>query len=241
MKRFKRPISEIAKGMFHGGADGPIIPNLGVNSKKAESSSPAKIMPNPKVEDKINKPTQSQKNAEARKAGKAVSYEDAYADADMKKYGGEGGKERFIADAKAYNEKKYETENPTSESKKQNISKEQLAKNVIEKNKKVDDKKVDDKKVDDKVDDKVNDNIKSTDVVVKTKKQLRNEKRAKRLSDKAKKKGSLTKRQQRRLAIAEEKSSGKSGKDARLAAKTKLAKKEDSSPAKKHSKMKYKK
>ena len=34
MKRFKRPISEVAKGMFHGGSEGPIIPNLGVNSKK---------------------------------------------------------------------------------------------------------------------------------------------------------------------------------------------------------------
>jgi histone H1/5 len=133
MKRFKRPISEIAKGMFHGGADGPIIPNLGVNSKKAESSSPAKIMPSPRMVDKIDKPTQSQKNAEARKAGKAVSYEDAYADADMKKYGGKDGKARFIADAKKYNKEKYNTENPTADSKKAGKTKAQLAKDVAAK------------------------------------------------------------------------------------------------------------
>tara|TARA_R100000742_G_C4276228_1_gene97169 strand:+ start:905 stop:1657 length:753 start_codon:yes stop_codon:yes gene_type:complete len=129
MKRFKRPISEIAKSMFHGGSEGPVIPNLGVNSKKAESSSPNKLMglpPKPKK-------TQSQKNAEARKAGKAVSYEDAYADADMKKYGGEGGKEKFIADAKKWNQDKYGTENPTADSKKAGKTKAQLAKDIAAK------------------------------------------------------------------------------------------------------------
>ena len=42
MKRFKRPISEVAKGFFHQGSGDskPVIPNLGVNSKDAESSSP---------------------------------------------------------------------------------------------------------------------------------------------------------------------------------------------------------
>jgi len=42
MKRFKRPISEVAKGFFHQGSGDskPVIPNLGVNSKKAEGDSP---------------------------------------------------------------------------------------------------------------------------------------------------------------------------------------------------------
>lgn len=45
MKRFKRPISEVAKGLFHQGSGDskPVIPNLGVNSKKAEGGSPAKL------------------------------------------------------------------------------------------------------------------------------------------------------------------------------------------------------
>lgn len=49
---------------------------------------------------------QSATNTANRKAGKKVSYDAAYADADKKKYGGEGGKAKFIKDAKAYNAKK---------------------------------------------------------------------------------------------------------------------------------------
>ena len=74
---------------------------------------------------------QQKKNAEARKAGKAVSYKDAYADADKKKY---KTYEEFEKAAKSYNKKKYNTENPTSEAKKQNITKKQLAENVKNKN-----------------------------------------------------------------------------------------------------------
>lgn len=42
MKRFKRPISEVAKGLFHQGSGDskPLVPNLGVNSKNAQGDSP---------------------------------------------------------------------------------------------------------------------------------------------------------------------------------------------------------
>jgi hypothetical protein len=134
MKRFKRPITEVAKGMFHGGSEGPIIPNLGVNSKKAESSAPLKALIGPNTIEKAKSEapkTQSQKNAETRKAGKAVSYKDAYADADKKKY---KTYEEFEKAAKSYNKEKYNTTNPTADAKKAGKTKAQLAKDVAAKN-----------------------------------------------------------------------------------------------------------
>ena len=96
--------------------------------------SPAKlVMPTKKIMEAAKTKKQQNKNAEARKAGKAVSYKDAYADADKKKY---KTYEEFEKAAKAYNRKKYNTENPTSEAKKQNISKKQLADNVTAANQK---------------------------------------------------------------------------------------------------------
>lgn len=156
MKRFKRPISEVAKGLFHqsSGDSKPIIPNLGVNSKKAaptKMTSPAKDIDSDgndrpltaeqqAAKDAKNKvslappkgKTQSEKNAETRKSGKAVSYKDAYADADKKKY---DTYEKFEKAAKEYNTKKYGTTNPTADSKKAGKTKAQLAKDVAAKNK----------------------------------------------------------------------------------------------------------
>lgn len=153
MKRFKRPITDIAKGMFHGGSEGPIIPNLGVNSKKpapTKMTSPAKDIDSDgndrpltaeqqaakdakNQEFSLNAPkgkSQSEKNAETRKSGKAVSYKDAYADADKKKY---KTYEEFEKAAKSYNTKKYGTTNPTADSKKAGKTKAQLAKDVADK------------------------------------------------------------------------------------------------------------
>ena len=190
----------------------PVVKGLGVKS-------PAKFAPTKEMQDMAKEKIQRNKNAEARKQGKAVSYKDAYADADKKKY---KTYEEFEKAAKEYNRKKYDTENPTSEAKKQNITKEKLAENVKKKNEaKVDPPKVDEPK-------KVDEPVKSTEVTVKSRKQKRADRRISRLSDKAKKKGSLTKGQQRRLAVAEEKSAGKSGKDARLAANEKLNPKDES-------------
>lgn len=238
MKRFKRPISEVAKGLFHQGSGDskPIIPNLGVNSKKAESSSPYKLLGGsiaPKEK------TQSQKNAETRKSGKAVSYEDAYADADMKKYGGEGGKEKFIADAKAYNEKKYNTENPTADSKKAGKTKAQLAKDVAA-------KKADVAKT---ADSTPKAEVKKTDVAPKAEvKKTKAEKIAAKGDAKVEKiKARKAKRAERKAGRVEKRAARKQARvDNRAArkearAKVKAAKKGDSSPAKKHSKMKYKK
>jgi hypothetical protein len=106
---------------------GPMIKGVGIKSPLNLVGTQASI-----EYAKQNK--QKKKNAETRKSGKAVSYEDAYADADMKKYGGEGGKKKFIEDAKKWNQDKYGTENPTSEAKKQKITKKQLADNVAKKN-----------------------------------------------------------------------------------------------------------
>ena len=153
MKRFKRPITDIAKGMFHGGSEGPIIPNLGVNSKKpapTKMTSPAKDIDDEgndrpltaeqqaakdakSKEFSLEAPkgkSQSEKNAETRKSGKAVSYKDAYADADKKKY---KTYEEFEKAAKSYNTKKYGTTNPTADSKKAGKTKAQLAKDVAAK------------------------------------------------------------------------------------------------------------
>ena len=131
MKRFKRPISEVAKGLFHQGSGDskPVIPNLGVNSKKAEGDSPAKMLGPAAIEHAKNT-VQKRKNAETRKSGKAVSYKDAYADADKKKY---KTYEEFEKAAKSYNTKKYDSTNPTADAKKAGKTKAQLAKDVADK------------------------------------------------------------------------------------------------------------
>lgn len=156
---------------------GPMIKGVGIKSP-LNMKSPNKLMPSDSqaVKDK----QQQKKNAETRKSGKAVSYKDAYADADKKKY---DTYEKFEKAAKDYNKKKYETENPTSESKKQKISKEQLAKNVAEKNK----KKVDDNKVDKKKVDVVNKEKENLDKVVQTNKQKRVANRKQKKADRIKK------------------------------------------------------
>ena len=148
--------------------------------------------------------TQSQKNAEARKAGKAVSYKDAYADADKKKY---KTYEEFEKAAKDYNTKKYGTTNPTADSKKAGKTKAQLAKDVADKNKKItttntgggDDKEKvtntggDDKKVT-KVDNAKKNLVDAKDEVKNVKSDIKQTRKAKRIQKRADKKADKAKR-----------------------------------------------
>ena len=145
--------------------------------------------------------TQSQKNAEARKAGKAVSYKDAYADADKKKY---KTYEEFEKAAKDYNTKKYGTTNPTADSKKAGKTKAQLAKDVADKNKKVtttntgggDDKVTNtdgDKKVN-KVDDAKKNLVDAKNEVKNVKSDIKQTRKAKRIQKRADKKAAKAKR-----------------------------------------------
>ena len=108
----------------------PLIKDVGIKSP-LNMKSPNKMMPSKEVIEAAKNKIQKNKNAKARSEGKAVSYKDAYADADKKKY---KTYEEFEKAAKSYNKKKYNTENPTSEAKKQNISKKKLAENVKNKN-----------------------------------------------------------------------------------------------------------
>ena len=201
-------------------SQGPMIKGVGVKSPLNMKASPAKIMPSPSVEKKIDKKEEPVKK---------TSYSEAYKKRDMKTYGNLSEAE-YTAEAKRQNKSKKET-GKWDAPKKQMESKD----NPKKEEPKVEDPKVEETTTPDKP-------VKSTDVTVKSRKQLRNERRVKRLSNKAKNKGSLTKGQQKRLAIAEEKAAGKSGKDARDAAKKKLAPKEEgdtpakmkSSPAKKY-------
>ena len=105
----------------------PVIKGVGVKS-------PLNMIDDPfmqkEASQKIKDNEQRKANEKARKEGRAVSYKDAYADADKKKY---KTYEEFEKAAKDYNKKKYDTENPTSEAKKQNITKEKLAENVKKK------------------------------------------------------------------------------------------------------------
>ena len=124
----------------------PVIKGVGVKS-------PLNMIDDPflqkEASQKIKDNEQRKANEKARSEGKAVSYKDAYADADKKKY---KTYEEFEKAAKAYNKKKYDTENPTSEAKKQNISKEKLAENVKKKNEtppKTEDPKTEDPKTED--------------------------------------------------------------------------------------------
>jgi len=145
--------------------------------------------------------TQSQKNAEARKAGKAVSYKDAYADADKKKY---KTYEEFEKAAKDYNKKKYNSTNPTSDAKKAGKTKAQLAKDVADKNKKVtttntgggDDKVTNtdgDKKVN-KVDDAKKNLVDAKNEVKNVKSDIKQTRKAKRIQKRADKKAAKAKR-----------------------------------------------
>ena len=108
----------------------PVIKGIGVQSPLKAYPSDDAFMRKESSE-KIKNNEQKKANAKARSEGRAVSYKDAYADADKKKY---KTYEEFEKAAKSYNKKKYNTENPTSEAKKQNISKEKLAENVKKKN-----------------------------------------------------------------------------------------------------------
>jgi len=79
-----------------------------------------------------NRKKQSATNTANRKAGKKVSYNSAYADADMKKYGGKDGKAKFIKDAKAYNAKKNKSKNSVNESKSTTTTKNYFEKDLTE-------------------------------------------------------------------------------------------------------------
>ena len=76
---------------------------------------------------KASDSAQSAKNTATRKSGKAVSYNDAYADADKSKY---KTLDSFVAAAKGYNKKKYDTTEPTKVAKEKGVTKENLAQNV---------------------------------------------------------------------------------------------------------------
>lgn len=104
--------------------------NMGLMAKINEDSKKIADMMAQRGKDK----KQKAKNAETRKSGKAVSYKDAYADADKKKY---KTYDEFEKAAKSYNNKKYNSENPTADAKKAGKTKAQLAKDVADKNKKV--------------------------------------------------------------------------------------------------------
>ncbi len=112
---------------------GPMIKGVGIKSPLNMKKTPAKLATSAIV-DAYKTQKQQKKNAETRKSGKAVSYKDAYADADKKKY---KTYDAFEKAAKAYNTKKYGTTNPTADSKKAGKTKAQLAKDVADKNKKV--------------------------------------------------------------------------------------------------------
>lgn len=113
---------------------GPMIKGVGIKSPLNMKKSPAKLMPSGSAMETIKNNAQKKKNAEARKSGKAVSYKDAYADADKKKY---KTYDAFEKAAKSYNKKKYDSTNPTADAKKAGKTKAQLAKDVADKNKKV--------------------------------------------------------------------------------------------------------
>jgi hypothetical protein len=90
MKRFKRPISEVAKGLFHQSSSDskPLVPNLGVNSKKAEGDSPLH-MNSPAKRGGSSSSSSSSSGGKGGGGGtpKKVTYEEAYKKRDMKTYG----------------------------------------------------------------------------------------------------------------------------------------------------------
>ena len=97
--------------------------------KKKDEKQPPPVTPpvTPPVDTKANDSAQSAKNTANRKSGKAVSYKDAYADADKDKY---KTLDSFVAAAKGYNKKKYDTTEPTKVAKEKGVTKKNLAQNV---------------------------------------------------------------------------------------------------------------
>ena len=81
MKRFKRPISEVAKGFFHQGSGDskPVIPNLGVNSKDAEGDSPLNM--NSPAKNRGGSSSSSSSSSGGRGGGGGTKKADPYAKA----------------------------------------------------------------------------------------------------------------------------------------------------------------
>ena len=121
------PITAKIQKTTKGGVTNPLLKAMGVPMKKNPSM--AKKTPSLTSEQKTEglDMTQRKINASNRKAGKAVSYDAAYADADKSKY---KTKEEFITAAKEYNKKKYNTTNPTADAKKAGKTKAQLAADI---------------------------------------------------------------------------------------------------------------
>ena len=170
---------------------GPMIKGVGIKSPLNMKKTPAKLATKGMI-DSIRDRKQREKNAETRKSGKAVTYKDAYADADKKKY---KTYDEFETAAKSYNKKKYESTNPTADAKKAGKTKAQLAKDVAAKNKKVPPANTgggdDDKKV---TTTEVTKTPPAENVVKKTRKEVRLENKGKR---KAKRKANQQKRADR--------------------------------------------
>ena len=199
MKRFKRPISEVAKGLFHQGSGDskPVIPNLGVNSKKAEGSSPAKL--------RGGSSSSSSSSSGGGKGGGGGAKADPYAKAakndpklgeyvkarkSLKKGTAEwNANQNKINKAYGVSKRYDETAKPTT-----------TVNTNTEKNPPTETTKVtqptDAKK------------ITSENVTVKSRKQERSEGRVEKLQNKAAEDGSLSKGQKRRLARNEQKAKG---------------------------------
>jgi hypothetical protein len=127
------PITAKIQKTTKGGVTNPLLKAMGVPMKKNPSMAKKNIDSTtlasgdkPANSNDKNR-AQMKVNAANRKAGKAVSYDAAYADADKSKY---KTKEEFITAAKAYNKKKYNTTNPTADAKKAGKTKAQLATDV---------------------------------------------------------------------------------------------------------------
>jgi len=127
------PITAKIQKTTKGGVTNPLLKAMGVPMKKNPSTAKKNIDSTtlasgdkPANSNDKNR-AQMKVNAANRKAGKAVSYDAAYADADKSKY---KTKEEFITAAKTYNKKKYNTTNPTADAKKAGKTKAQLATDV---------------------------------------------------------------------------------------------------------------
>ena len=127
------PITAKIQKTTKGGVTNPLLKAMGVPMKKNPSMAKKNVYSTtlasgdkPANSNDENR-AQMKVNAANRKAGKAVSYDAAYADADKSKY---KTKEEFITAAKAYNKKKYNTTNPTADAKKAGKTKAQLATDV---------------------------------------------------------------------------------------------------------------
>ena len=69
---------------------------------------------------------------EAKKSIATLSYKDSYTDAVASKWESKGGYDAYVKAAKAYNQKKYGTTEPTARAKKEGISKAELSKKNTE-------------------------------------------------------------------------------------------------------------